>query len=555
MTARNLPVSAPLQELVAIDLLHVRAMKSPQANPPATTKSKSPRGKGNPAQQPRIHQVFAIMQHNDQDPNPDKLYPTLGQIAKMIQGNDPEPLSNDTISRILDMMRDDWNLPSPTSRPAKDTASPSRRRFPPRCRQRRTSLSPHPIRPGPRRLPRNQSLSRSPHAVKKACLGITLALGIEFEDIEKALSFHVVGFDAPAPVDPELFKAAMRRILQRQEVTLQHRSAKRPGEVKQKTVEPLHLAMINHALYLWHHDPELEGKRTADGQPVDPIRKFALTRITDLKPTRRKCKHGSSTCNERVQRGMGAFDEEKLESVELRFSAKIAPIILERKWHPSQVVTPCRWWNHVNEGSKSGGVARVGVVCAALGRMRGGGFAGQDCDPDAGTRARRLGGRIAKGGRLCKPPWCNDKAAFKAPSFHACPNNAQLSSTTYAPIERREHRLPHWQQDDVACFITWRLADSLPTGILHQWRREREAWLEQHPQPWSDETQSEYHARFSEEFDRWLDRGSGSVCYANLLSASGGFGASSFRWRPLRMDAFVVMPNHVHVLADLERMH
>ena len=32
------------------------------------------------------------------------------------------------------------------------------------------------------------------------------------EDIEEALSFHVVGFDAPAPVDPGLFKAAMRAI-------------------------------------------------------------------------------------------------------------------------------------------------------------------------------------------------------------------------------------------------------------------------------------------------------------------------------------------------------
>ena len=88
-------------------------MKKPHAPKVTSTpaKSKSARGKGNPAQQPRIHQVFAIMKRNDLDPNPDKRYPTLRQIALMIQGNDPEPLSNDTITRILDMMRDDWGLP------------------------------------------------------------------------------------------------------------------------------------------------------------------------------------------------------------------------------------------------------------------------------------------------------------------------------------------------------------------------------------------------------------------------------------------------------------
>jgi hypothetical protein len=146
---------------------------------------------------------------------------------------------------------------------------------------------------------------------------------VEFEDIEEALSFHLVGFDAPAPVDPELFKQAMRAILQKREVTLEHRSVKRRGEVKQKRVEPLHLAMINHALYLWHYDPELAGKKNEQGEPVDPIRKFAptrknksnrgaisfhsvaLTRIGKLGETGRACKPRAFDVQERVQRGIG----------------------------------------------------------------------------------------------------------------------------------------------------------------------------------------------------------------------------------------------------------
>ena len=131
----------------------------------------------------------------------------------------------------------------------------------------------------------------------------------------------------------------MRAILQKQQVTLEHRSVKRRGEVKQKIVEPLHLAMINHALYLWHYDPELEGKIDEKGKPVDPIRKFALTRIGALAPTGKTCQPRPFDVHERVNRGMGAFDDEDAVDVELRFSPAVAPLILERPMHPKQVVS------------------------------------------------------------------------------------------------------------------------------------------------------------------------------------------------------------------------
>jgi len=175
--------------------------------------------------------------------------------------------------------------------------------------------------------------------VEKACLGITLKLGLSFADIEAALSFHVVGFDTPPPIDPDLFKAVIRAVLQKQEVKLEHRSVKRRGEVKQKTVEPLHLAIINHAPYLFHYDPALEGKKDEKGEPVDPIRKFALTRIGGLEPTGRTCKARAFDVHERVRRGMGAFDGPDAVEVKLRFSPKVAGLILERPWHRDQKVT------------------------------------------------------------------------------------------------------------------------------------------------------------------------------------------------------------------------
>jgi|UniRef100_UPI003783E7E3 hypothetical protein len=36
-------------------------------------------------------------------------------------------------------------------------------------------------------------------------------------------------------------------------------------------------------------------------------------------------------------------------------------------------------------------------------------------------------------------------------------------------IEKTAHKLPHWQQGEVAIFVTFRLADSLPRELLDDW--------------------------------------------------------------------------------------
>jgi predicted DNA-binding transcriptional regulator YafY len=159
-------------------------------------------------------------------------------------------------------------------------------------------------------------------------------------------------------VDPELFKAAMRAILNRREVRLEHRSAKRPGEVRECVVQPLHLGMINHALYLWHCDPlragladgrrgrkGAEGKQAVEaqapdgkqGRKSDGIRKFALTRIGNFQETGRAFERPRGfDIRERLKNGMGAFDEEDAVEVRIRFTPKVTPFIMERTWHESQ---------------------------------------------------------------------------------------------------------------------------------------------------------------------------------------------------------------------------
>ena len=119
----------------------------------------------------------------------------------------------------------------------------------------------------------------------------------------------------------------------------------------------------------------------------------------------------------------------------------------------------------------------------------------------------------------------------------------------YAPIAMTKRHLPHWEQRGATYFVTFRLADSIASDVLTQWREERARWLEVHPQPWDWKTAREYMRRFDEEREQWLDQGHGScllrdkrvqkIIVENL---------NRFDRERYVIDAFVVMPNHVHVI-------
>ena len=122
----------------------------------------------------------------------------------------------------------------------------------------------------------------------------------------------------------------------------------------------------------------------------------------------------------------------------------------------------------------------------------------------------------------------------------------------YAEIHKSLNRLPHWQQDKSTYFLTFRLADSLPSNILQQWREERDLWCLNHPAPWSPETESEYHRRFSATIDLHLDQGHGSCLFrepANATIVAQAF--HHFDHSRYLLHAWVIMPNHVHLLLSL----
>lgn len=120
-----------------------------------------------------------------------------------------------------------------------------------------------------------------------------------------------------------------------------------------------------------------------------------------------------------------------------------------------------------------------------------------------------------------------------------------------AHITKTANRLPHWQQEGACYFITFHLADSLPESILSAWRAERTAWFQVHPEPWSQAEELEYHQRFSKVRERWLDAGHGSCCLRGGTASLVQHSLQYFDGERYLLHAFVVMPNHVHLLVSL----
>jgi type I restriction enzyme R subunit len=125
-----------------------------------------------------------------------------------------------------------------------------------------------------------------------------------------------------------------------------------------------------------------------------------------------------------------------------------------------------------------------------------------------------------------------------------------------------ERRLPHWAQDGVVVFITWRTQDSLPKAVLQMWLAERDRWLTAHGidpnlRDWKLRVQQlasaemrEFHDHFTTRWHDELDAGHGAcVLRRSELSEIVASSLRLFDGERYEMLDFVVMPNHVHLLA------
>ncbi|MCF8305762.1 MAG: Eco57I restriction-modification methylase domain-containing protein [Ignavibacteriales bacterium] len=113
--------------------------------------------------------------------------------------------------------------------------------------------------------------------------------------------------------------------------------------------------------------------------------------------------------------------------------------------------------------------------------------------------------------------------------------------------------LPHWQQENVWYFVTFRLADSIPAEVAEQIKAEREIWLKNNKKnekgEYTKEQIKEYYHLFSDRIEQLLNNGRGSCVLKNPdISKIVADALNHFNNQRYVLDEWVIMPNHVHIL-------
>jgi putative transposase len=128
-------------------------------------------------------------------------------------------------------------------------------------------------------------------------------------------------------------------------------------------------------------------------------------------------------------------------------------------------------------------------------------------------------------------------------------------------LEIYEHCRPHWSQAGAVVFITFRTHDSIPREVIEGWDRRKQEWLRNRGKDagahWSlviQELSEVDRAEFRKTFNRCRETFLDS-CHGRCLLKRPGLSKivadslQHFDGERYRMGDFIVMPNHVHLLA------
>lgn len=131
-------------------------------------------------------------------------------------------------------------------------------------------------------------------------------------------------------------------------------------------------------------------------------------------------------------------------------------------------------------------------------------------------------------------------------------------------------KLPHWEQAGTVCFITWRTRDSMPADVVKRWVAERDALLRSaglepvsRNRPASDKSglraqlvklppavRYKLQWMLTECFEQYLDRGHGACALRQrALQEIVRDSLLKFDGDRYELTDFVIMPNHIHLLA------
>jgi predicted DNA-binding transcriptional regulator YafY len=159
-------------------------------------------------------------------------------------------------------------------------------------------------------------------AIKKMEQSLPDTISLNLADVGQAISFRT---RVEPILDLKIFDGLARAVAQRQQIELDYRKPG-AGKAEVRTVDPYHLANINGEWFLFAFDHARKD-----------IRKFVPARIQGIKPTGKSFERSKKFSLEKELRdSFGVHSGEGEFEVVLRFNARAADYIREKKWHESQ---------------------------------------------------------------------------------------------------------------------------------------------------------------------------------------------------------------------------
>ncbi|HEV2438159.1 MAG TPA: WYL domain-containing protein [Verrucomicrobiae bacterium] len=159
-------------------------------------------------------------------------------------------------------------------------------------------------------------------AIKKMEQALPDTISLNLADIEQTISFRT---RAEPVLDLEIFEVLARAVSRHQQLELAYR---KPGQRKpeKRIIDPYHLANINGEWFLFAYD-----------HARNDIRTFVPARIRSAHRTGETFERSQKfSLEERLRDSFGVHSGEGEYDVVIRFNARVADYIREKKWHESQ---------------------------------------------------------------------------------------------------------------------------------------------------------------------------------------------------------------------------
>jgi len=159
-------------------------------------------------------------------------------------------------------------------------------------------------------------------ALKKMEQSLPDTISLNLSDVGRAISFRT---RVEPILDLNIFDALADAVAQRHQLEFDYR---KPGAAKPeaRTVDPYHLANINGEWFLFAFDHARKD-----------FRKFVPGRIRGVKPTGKTFERsGKFSLEKQLRDSFGVHSGEGEYDVVIRFNARAADYIREKKWHESQ---------------------------------------------------------------------------------------------------------------------------------------------------------------------------------------------------------------------------